>query len=89
MTGGAERWRNAPTMRPRTRAGVAKAHLGLGGMDVDVDLFGRPVEKQRDDRMAVARQHILIGAAHRADQQLVAHRPAIDDEILVARQSRG
>ena len=33
--------------------------------------------------MAVARQEILVGAAHRAGQQLVAHRPAVDEEILV------
>ena len=37
--------------------------------------------------MAVACQDVLISAAHRAHQQFVAHRPAIDDEILVARQS--
>ncbi len=83
----ASAWRNAPTISPRTSAGVAKAHLGLGRMDVDVDLVGRPVEKQCDDRVAVARQHVLVGAAHRADQQFVAHRPAVDDEVLVARQS--
>ncbi len=35
-------------------------------------------------RMAVAGEEILVGAADRADQQLVAHRPAVDEEILVA-----
>ncbi len=35
--------------------------------------------------MAVARQIIGIGAAHRAEQQLVAHRPAVDEEILAER----
>ena len=73
--------------QPAHQTGVAKPHLCLGGVDVDVDFFRRSVEKQRDDRMAIARQDILISAAHRAHQQFVAHRPAIDDEILVARQS--
>ena len=69
------------------QAGVAEADLGLGRVDVDVDLVRRPVEEQRDDRVAVVRQQIVVGAAHRADQQLVAHRPAVDDQILVARQT--
>ena len=64
-------------------AGIAEAHLGLGRMDVDVDHLGRRFEEQRHHRMAVARQEILVGAAHRAGQQLVAHRAAVDEEILV------
>ena len=35
--------------------------------------------------MAVARQEIGIGAAHRAGEQLVAHRPAVDEQILDTR----
>ena len=35
--------------------------------------------------MTVARQVIGISAAHRADQQLIAHRAAIDEEILPER----
>ena len=31
--------------------------------------------------MPVGGHHIRIGAAHRAEQQLVAHRPAVDDEM--------
>ena len=89
MAGGGERVAQRADDQPAHQRGIAKADLGLGRMDIDVDLVGRAVEKQRDDRVAVARQHILIGAAHRADQQPVAHRPAVDDEILVARQSRG
>ena len=86
MAGGGKRMAQRADDQPAHQGRVAKADLGLGRVDVDVDLVGRPVEKQRDDRMAVARQHVLIGAAHRARQQLVAHRPAVDDEILVARQ---
>ena len=57
-------------------AGVAETNLGLGGMDIDVDHFGRRLEEQRHHGMTVARQEILVGAAHGARQQLVAHRPA-------------
>ena len=64
---------------------IAKAHLGLGGMHVDVDLARIERDEQRHQRMAVARQIVRIGAAHHADEQLVAHRPAIDEEILAER----
>ena len=67
-------------------AGIAKAHLGLGGMDIDVDILGRDVEEQRQHGMAVARQHVLIGGAHRAVEQLVAYRPAVDEQILAGRR---
>ena len=73
--------------QPPDQPGIAEADLRLGGMDIDIDLAGRAVEKQRDDRVAILRQHVLIGAAHRPDEQLVPHRPAIDDEVLVARDA--
>ena len=66
-------------------AGVAEAHLGLGRMHVHVDLARRQRHEQRHDRMAVARQVIGIGAADGADQQLVAHRAAVDEQILPER----
>ncbi len=71
--------------QPAHQAGVAEAHLGLGRMHVDVDLARIERDEQRQQRMAVARQIIGIGAAHRADQQLVAHRPAVDEQILPER----
>jgi hypothetical protein len=37
-------------------------------MDVDIDHVGRPVEEQCDDRVAITREHVLIGAAHRTRQ---------------------
>ncbi len=64
---------------------VAEAHLGLGRMHVDVDLARIERDEQRNDRMAVARQIIGIGGAHHADQELVADRAAIDEEILAER----
>ena len=74
--------------QPAHQPGVAEAHLGLGRMDVDVDRLGRHLEKQRHQRMAVAGEEILVGAAHRAVQQPVAHRPAVDEEILLRRGAR-
>ena len=52
-------------------------------MDVDVDVLGRKLEEQRQHRVAVAREHVGIGAAHRADQQPVLHRTAVDEQVLV------
>ncbi len=52
-------------------------------MDVHIDVLRRQVEEQRQHGVAVAREHIGIGPAHRADQQPVLHRAAIDEEILV------
>ena len=73
----------------RTSAGIAEAHLGLGGMHVDVDLARIERDEQRHDRMPVARQVVGIGAAHHADQELVAHRPAVDEQILPERIGAG
>src|SRR3546814_9250275 len=35
---------------------IAEAHLGLRRVDVDVDLAGRQIEEERDDRVAIARR---------------------------------
>ena len=72
----------ARTIRRTHQPGVAEAHLGLGRMHVHVDLARRDRDEQRDDRIAVARQIVRVGAAHRAEQQLVAHRAAVDEEVL-------
>ena len=65
--------------------GVAKPHLGLGRMHVGVHLLRLQRHEQRHDGMTVARQIIGIGRAHRAQDQLVAHRAAVDEEILSER----
>jgi hypothetical protein len=54
-------------------------------MHIDVDLAGIERDEQRDDRLAVARQIIGIGGAHRAEHELVAHRTAVDEQILAER----
>ena len=86
VPGGGQRVAQRHDDQPAHRCGVAEPHLGLRRVDVDVDVLRRPVDKQRDHRVAVAGEHILVGAADRPDQQLVAHRPPVDDEILVARR---
>jgi hypothetical protein len=64
---------------------VAEAHLGLGRVHVDVDFARLKRDEQRQQRMAVARQIIGVGAAHRADHNLVAHRAPVDEQILPER----
>ena len=86
MAGGVERMAQRADDQTAHQRRVAEANFGLGRMDVDIDLVGRTFEEQRDDRMAVARQHILIGTAHRTNQKPVAHRPAVHDKVLVTRQ---
>ncbi len=68
---------------------IAKPHLGLGGMHIGVDFLRIERHEQRHHRMAVARQIVGIGRAHRADDQLVAHRPSVDEQILSERIGAG
>ena len=83
VAGGRQRVTQRTDDQAAYQTGVAEAHLGLGGVDVDVELVLRAIEEQHHHGMAVARQEILVGAAHRAGQQLVAHRPSVDEQILV------
>ena len=78
-------WRSAPTIRPRTSDASRKRTSAFAGWTL-TSTFRRAVEEQRHHRVAIARQKILIRATHRAGEQLVAHRPAVDEEILVARR---
>ena len=71
------------------QAGIAEPHLGLGGMHIGVDLLRIERDEQRHHRMAVARQIVGIGRAHRAEDQLVAHRAAVDEQILPERVGAG
>ena len=52
-------------------------------MHVHVDLAHRHFEKQRDDRVTVAREQVCIGAAHRPDEETVLYRAAVDEEKLM------
>ena len=66
---------------------IAEAHLCLRRMDVDIDRVGRNVEKQRHHGMPVARHHLGIRPANRADQQPILHRPPVDEQILMVRHA--
>ena len=71
------------------QAGIAEPDFGLGGMHVGIDLLRLQRHEQRHDRMAVARQIVRVGRAHRAEDQLVAHRAAVDEQILPERVGAG
>ena len=85
VTGLGERMAQCPDDQAAYQRPIAETHLGLGRMHVDIDVGGIDVEEQRHHRMAVARQQVLVGAAHRAEQQAVAHRPAVDEQVLPLR----
>ncbi|MNS89651.1 hypothetical protein D3C72_1236700 [compost metagenome] len=67
------------------RARLAEAHFDLRRVHVDVDHLRRQVQAQHIGREAVAVQHVLVGAAHRVIEQLVAHEAAVDKEVLLVR----
>ena len=77
--------RIAPTISPRTRPGSRKRTSALAGCTLTSTSAGSSVRNSTVDRIAVARQHVGIGAADRAGDQLVAHRPAVDIGILLQR----
>jgi hypothetical protein len=64
---------------------VAKAHFGLGRMDVDVDLAWLAFDEQSRDRVPVGGQEVEIGASERAGERLVAHRSPVDEQELLGR----
>ena len=69
--------------------GLAEAHLGLRRMHVHVHIARIDAHKQSNDRVPVARQIIGVGRPHGADQQFVAHRAIVDEEILPERVGAG
>jgi hypothetical protein len=66
-------------------APVTEAHFVLGRVHVDVDAAGSTSKEQHEGRMPAVEQHVAIGLAHRVGHQLVAHRAAIDEEVLQVR----
>ena len=72
-----------PTIRPRIPPGSRKRTSVLAGWTLTSTSSAGTLDEKRQDRVAVAREQILIGAAHRADQQPVLHRAAVDEEILM------
>ena len=63
-------------------APVTEAHFVLGRVHVDVDARRIDFEKQHERRVPAIEQHVAISLTHRVGHQFVAHRTAIDKEIL-------
>ena len=73
------------TISERTRPASRKRTSAFAGCTLTSTSRARNVHEQRQHRMPVARQIIGIGRAHRAQQEFVAHRPAVDEQILAER----
>ena len=64
-------------------AAVAKAHFDLGRVHVHVYPRRVDVDVQRIHRLALAVQHVFVGAAGGVGHHLVAHEAAVDVAILL------
>ena len=64
------------------RAPVAKAHLDLGRVDVDIDQGSGDLNEEHIAGLAVAVQHVFIRAADAVGNQFVAHEAAVDVDVL-------
>ena len=85
----ARRWRTAPTTRPRTRPGSRKRTSALAGWTLTSTSRRIAFEEQGRHGVPIGRQDVEIGRAQGARQRLVAHRPAVDEDILHERVRPG
>ena len=76
---------SACTISARTSPALRKRTSALAGCTLTSTSRASKRDEQREQRMAVARQIIGVSRAHRADEKLVAHRPAVDEQILAER----
>ena len=65
MAGGGERMAQAPDDQAAHQARIAEPDLGLGRVDVDVDIGRVEFHIERGQRVAVAGQEVGVGGAHR------------------------
>ena len=63
-------------------AALAKPHLVLGWMDIDIDLRRVDLEMQNEGRMAAVMENILKGLANGMSDQSIPNHPPIHEEIL-------
>ena len=63
---------------------IAEAHFGLGRMHVDIDGARIELDEDRQQRVTALRHQVAVRRAHGAEQQAVAHRPAVDEQELQA-----
>ena len=61
--------------------GLTKADLGLGRVDVDVDLLRGHLEEEQDDGVAGGREDIAVGLGERVEDELVADEALIDKDV--------
>ena len=84
MPGAGQSMSQGPDDQAAHQRRVAEAHLGLGRVDVDVDVERVDLEEQHRRRMPVAGEEVGVGPAQGALQQPVLHRAAVDEQILVS-----
>ena len=82
MSGFGERMLEGADDQPPNQTRIAEPHLGLRRMGIDVDRLGRDFKEQRQQGVPVVGEKIPVGGANRALQQLVPHRPAVDEQEL-------
>ncbi|OIQ65794.1 hypothetical protein GALL_526440 [mine drainage metagenome] len=70
-------------------AAVAKPHFDLGRVHVDIDPGRVQRDVQRVNRLALAVQHVFVGAAGGVADHLVAHKTAIDVAKLLVGAGAG
>ena len=58
-------------------------------MHVDVHLGSQQAQVEDEDRLATVEQDVPIGLADRLAHHLVLHRPAVDEEELLIRETPG
>ena len=61
---------------------IAEPHLRFCWMDVHIHAVCINLEKQDKGGMPVEMKDIAVGFAHGVGNQLVAHKPAIHEEVL-------
>ena len=70
-------------------AAVSEAHFDFGRMHIDIHPRRVDANEQRIDRLALAMQHVFVGATGAVGQHLVAHEAAIDVGKLLIRAGAG
>ena len=63
---------------------VAEAHLGLAGVDVDVDLLGRDLDAHERDRVAPGGHQRAVGLLDGVDERARGDGATVRDEVQVA-----
>ena len=70
-------------------AAITKTHLDLGRVHIHIQPLRRHLQVERIHRLALAVQHILIGAAGRMGQHPVAYKAAVHIHILLVGTGTG